>query len=60
MTTPNDKTTTLVKKYEIEKKIETEDKKRVVSILSKIRYNLINYYIDSNTISELQKNINVI
>ena len=60
MTTPNDKTTTLVKKYEIEKKIETEDKKRVVSILSKIRYNLIDYYIDSNTISELQKNINVI
>ena len=60
MTTPNDKTTTLVKKNEIEKKIETEDKKRVVSILSKIRYNLIDYYIDSNTISELQKNINVI
>ena len=60
MTTPNDKTTTLVKKHEIEKKIETEDKKRVVSILSKIRYNLIDYYIDSNTISELQKNINVI
>ena len=60
MTTPNDKTTTLVKKYEIEKKIETEDKKRVVSILRKIRYNLIDYYIDSNTISELQKNINVI
>ena len=60
MTTPNDKTTTLVKNYKLETKIETEDKKRVASILSKIRYNLLDYYIDSNTISELQKNINVI
>ena len=60
MTTPNDKTTTIVKNYKLETKIETEDKKRVASILSKIRYNLLDYYIDSNTISELQKNINVI
>ena len=60
MTTPNDKTTTLVKNYKLETKIETEDKKRVASILSKIRYNLLDYYIDSNTVSELQKNINVI
>ena len=60
MTTPYDKTTTLVKNYKLESKIETEDKKRVASILSKIRYNLLDYYIDSNTISGLQKNINVI
>ena len=60
MAIPIDKTTTLVKNYELETKIETEDKKRVVSILSKIRYNLLDFYIDSNTISELQKDINVI
>ena len=60
MATPIDKTTTLVKNYELETKIETEDKKRVASILSKIRYNLLDFYIDSNTISELQKDINVI
>lgn len=48
MATPNDKTTTLVKNYELETKIETEDKKRGVSILNKIRYYLLDYYIDSN------------
>ena len=53
MATPNDKTTTLVKNYELETKIETEDKNRVVSILNKIRYNLLDYYIDSNTVTEL-------
>ena len=60
MATLDDKTTTLVKNYGLETKIETEDQKRVVSILNKIRYNLLDYYIDSNTVTELQKNINVI
>ena len=48
MATLDDKTTTLVKNYELETKIETEDKKRGVSILNKIRYYLLDYYIDSN------------
>ena len=41
--------------YEPETRIEIEDKIKVVSTLNKIKINLLDYYLDSNTITEMQK-----
>ena len=45
----------IIENYEPETRIETEDKIKVVSTLNKIRYDLLDYYLDSNTITEMQK-----
>ena len=49
-----------VENYEPKTKTEMEDKKRVVSILNKIRYSKLDFYLDLDTIADLHKNINMI
>ena len=45
----------IMENYEPETRIEIEDKIKVVSTLNKIKINLLDYYLDSNTITEMQK-----
>ena len=51
----DDKIDKIVEEYDHKKRVGTEDKKRVISILNIIRNNLLDYYLDSNTIVELHK-----
>ena len=47
----------IIKNYEPKTTdIEIQDKKRVVNILNRIKYNLLDYYLNPNTIVELRKN----
>ena len=41
------------------KKVGTEEKKRVNTILNKLRNNLVDYDLDPNTIVRFHKNINM-
>ena len=51
----DDKIDKIVEEYDPKKRVETEDKKRVIIIFNIIRNNLLDYYLDSNTIVELHK-----
>ena len=51
----DDKIDKIVEEYDPKKRVGTEDKKRVISILNIIRNNLLDYYLDPNTIVELHK-----
>ena len=45
----------LTKNMNLKQRFVIEDKKRVDSILNEIRNNLLDYYLDLNTIVELHK-----
>ena len=45
----------IIENYVPKTKVEIEDKTRVVSILNETRHILLDYYLDPNTIAELQK-----
>ena len=45
----------IIENHELKTKCQLEDKKRVISILYKIRYVLFDNYLDPNTIVELHK-----
>ena len=51
----DDKVNMTVDNYEHKADVETEDKKTVDSILNRIKYNFLNYYLNPNTIAELHK-----
>ena len=47
----------IVEIYEPKTKAGIEDKKRVISILNAIKYDLLDYFFDPNTILEMHKKI---
>ena len=54
LTATDDKINTIVESYEPKIKVEIEVKKRVVNILNKIGYAVLDYYLESNAIVGLQ------
>ena len=45
----------IVKNYQPETKVEVQDKQRIVSILNKIKYDSLDYYLDLSITFELHK-----
>ena len=54
LATIDEKINAIVYNYESKRKVQIEDKKIAVSILNKIRYKLLDYYLDPHTINELK------
>ena len=50
-----DKIQMIIEIYEPKTKAGIEDKKRVISILNAIKYDLLDYFLDPNTIIEMHK-----
>ena len=56
----DDKLDMIVENYKPKTKIEYDHKKRVVSILNKIRYSMLDFYYDPNSIAAVHKNSNIV
>ena len=51
----DNKKSIILKNYEPKTKVELEGEKRIISILNKIKYNLLDFYLDPIIIVELYK-----
>ena len=55
LTDIEDKINTIIETYEPKIKPKIEDKKRIISILNAIKYDLLDYYLNPYTIVEMHK-----
>ena len=53
--TIEDKLNTIAQDYEPKTHVQIEDKKRVVTILNRIKNNLLDYYLDLSTVVKLHQ-----
>ena len=53
LATIDNKVKTIIENYEPQKRLKLRTKKRVVSILNKTMYDLLDYYLDPNTTETL-------